>query len=106
MPAAKAHTTVMKRISSLPEEEKSILIAKYEGAEASETQTQNNILMMLLRTHFETKQAAHTHLALPGGGVKLVYFIIALWDVTFCIKTHLIAAHIFFWNCFIIVFVY
>ncbi|KAG0719497.1 TBC1 domain family member 1 [Chionoecetes opilio] len=70
MPAAKAHTTVMKRLSSLPEEEKSILIAKYEGAEASETQTQNNILMMLLRTHFETKQATHSHLTLPGGGVK------------------------------------
>uniref|UniRef100_A0A0P4WCG4 Rab-GAP TBC domain-containing protein n=1 Tax=Scylla olivacea TaxID=85551 RepID=A0A0P4WCG4_SCYOL len=70
MAAAKAHTTIMKRISSLPEEEKSILIAKYEGAEASETQIQNNILMMLLRTHFETKQASHTHLALPGGGVK------------------------------------
>lgn len=72
MAAAKAHTTIMKRISSLPEEEKSILIAKYEGAEASDTQIQNNILMMLLRTHFETKQASHTHLALPGGGVKLV----------------------------------
>lgn len=72
LPAARAHTTIMKRLSSLPEEEKSILIAKYEGAEASETQTQNNILMMLLRAHFETKQAAHTHIALPGGGVKLV----------------------------------
>lgn len=70
LPAAKAHTTIMRRLSSLPEEEKSILIAKYEGAEATETQTQNNILMMLLRAHFETKQAAHTHLVLPGGGVK------------------------------------
>lgn len=74
LPAAKAYTTIMKRLSSLPEEEKSILIAKYEGAEATETQTQNNILMMLLRAHFETKQGAHTHLVMPGGGVKLVLF--------------------------------
>lgn len=65
----------MKRLSCLPEDEHSMLIAKYEGAEASETQVQNNILMMLLRAHFETKQAAHTHIALPGGGVRLVHVI-------------------------------
>ncbi|KAK3867460.1 hypothetical protein Pcinc_027094 [Petrolisthes cinctipes] len=70
LPAAKAHITIRKRLSSLPEEEKCILIAKYEGAEATDTQVQNNILMMLLRAHFESKQASHTHTTLPGGGVR------------------------------------
>ncbi|XP_042855971.1 TBC1 domain family member 1-like isoform X2 [Penaeus japonicus] len=70
MPAAKAHTVVMKRLNSLPEEDRTTLIAKYEGAEATDTQAQNNILMMLLRAHFECKQSTHTHTALPGGGVK------------------------------------
>ncbi|XP_069162661.1 TBC1 domain family member 1 [Procambarus clarkii] len=70
LPAAKAHVTIKKRLSSLPEEEKSILIAKYEGAETPDTQLQNNILMMLLRAHFENKQAMHSHTALPGGGVR------------------------------------
>ncbi|KAK8746622.1 hypothetical protein OTU49_017111 [Cherax quadricarinatus] len=73
LPAAKAHITIKKRLSSLPEEEKSILIAKYEGAETSDVQVQNNILMMLLRAHFENKQAMHSHTALPGGGVKPDY---------------------------------
>lgn len=70
MPAAKAHTVIMKRLNSLPEEDRTTLIAKYEGAEVSDTQAQNNILMMLLRAHFECKQSSHTHTALPGGGVK------------------------------------
>ncbi|XP_071550765.1 TBC1 domain family member 1 [Panulirus ornatus] len=70
LPAAKAHITIKKRLSSLPDEEKDILIAKYEGAETSDTQLQNNILMMLLRAHFESKQATHSHTALPGGGVR------------------------------------
>nr|XP_045614273.1 TBC1 domain family member 1-like [Procambarus clarkii] len=78
LPAAKAHVTIKKRLSSLPEEEKSILIAKYEGAETPDTQLQNNILMMLLRAHFENKQAMHSHTALPGGGVRLVFPDIAL----------------------------
>lgn len=76
LPAAKAHITIMKRLSSLPDEEKDILIAKYEGAETSDTQVQNNILMMLLRAHFESKQGSHTHTALPGGGVRSVFYMI------------------------------
>ncbi|XP_042241894.1 TBC1 domain family member 1-like [Homarus americanus] len=59
LPAAKAHITIMKRLSFLPTEEKSILIV-YEGAETTDIQVQNNILMMLLRAHFENKQATHS----------------------------------------------
>ncbi|KAK7065677.1 hypothetical protein SK128_018397 [Halocaridina rubra] len=70
LPAAKAHMNIMKQLTTLPEEDRRILIAKYEGAETSDVQIQNNILMMLLRAHFECKQSVHSHTALPGGGVK------------------------------------
>ncbi|XP_064100515.1 TBC1 domain family member 1-like isoform X1 [Macrobrachium nipponense] len=70
LPASKAHMNIMKQLSTLPEDDRRMLIAKYEGAETSDVQTQNNILMMLLRAHFECKQASHSHTALPGGGVK------------------------------------
>ena len=43
---------------------------QYQGAELTDAQHQNQILMMLLRAHFETRQASHTHTALPGGGVR------------------------------------
>lgn len=77
LPAAKAHVAIRKRLSSLQEEEKGILIAKYDGTKATDTQVQNNILMMLLRAHFENKQAAHSHTTLPGGGVRSVCLA---WD--------------------------
>ncbi|XP_068231745.1 TBC1 domain family member 1 isoform X2 [Palaemon carinicauda] len=70
LPASKAHMNIMKQLTTLPEDDRTMLIAKYEGAETSDVQTQNNILMMLLRAHFECKQASHSHTALPGGGVK------------------------------------
>ncbi|XP_076031403.1 TBC1 domain family member 1-like isoform X2 [Oratosquilla oratoria] len=73
LPATKAHMVIMKKISSLQEEERSLIIAKYEGAEVNDAQMQNNILMMLLRAHFESKQSMHTHTALPGGGVRPEY---------------------------------
>lgn len=86
--AVKAHATIKKRLSFLPEDEKSILIAKYEGAETSDVQVQNNILMMLLRAHFESKQAAHSHTALPDGTVKWAllrylfsFIILCCWKV-------------------------
>ncbi|KAB7505425.1 TBC1 domain family member 1 [Armadillidium nasatum] len=49
LPAAKAHSVIMKRVFALPEEDREIIVAKYEGAETSELAQKNNVLMMLLQ---------------------------------------------------------
>ena len=59
--ATKAHNIILKRIGSLPEGEKQLLLAKYEGAETPQLQSKNNVLMMLLRAHLEQKQRGHSH---------------------------------------------
>ena len=51
----------MKRVAMLPEEERESIIAKYEGVESPNVAQKNNVLMMLLRTHFEYKQMNHRH---------------------------------------------
>ena len=58
----------MKKVMSLPEEDREVIIAKYEGAETNDPQNSNNVLMMLLRPHFEYKQSNHSHPGHFGSG--------------------------------------
>ena len=60
----------MKKVMSLPEEDRNGIIAKYQGAETTEPRTGNNVLMMLLRPHFEYKQSSHSHTSVPGHSGK------------------------------------
>jgi hypothetical protein len=49
-------------VQQLPEADRDLLLAKYEGAEAPEVQHKNNVLMMLLRAHMESQQKTHVHI--------------------------------------------
>ena len=66
--ANRAHSIILRRVGHLPEEERELLLAKYEGADAPEVQRKNNVLMMLLRAHLEAQQVSHVH----SNGIKCV----------------------------------
>lgn len=57
----KTQAMIFKRISFLEEDEQSIILAKFRGAESDTTREQNEFLMMLLRAHCEAKQVRHIH---------------------------------------------
>lgn len=59
--AHRAHAIILKRVGQLPECERELLLAKYEGADAPDVQRKNNVLMMLLRAHLEDQQSSHSH---------------------------------------------
>lgn len=49
------------RLEQLDEEEQSIILTKFRGAETDSVREQNEFLMMLLRAHCEMKQGRHVH---------------------------------------------
>ncbi|KAL1463274.1 hypothetical protein WDU94_015041 [Cyamophila willieti] len=60
----KVQSVILKHVSQLPEEEQVIVQTKLSGAETLgdiETKEQNELLMMLLRAHCESKQNRHVH---------------------------------------------
>ncbi|XP_028135973.1 TBC1 domain family member 1 isoform X2 [Diabrotica virgifera virgifera] len=57
----KTQAAIFRRVEQLDEEEQSIILTKYRGAETDSVREQNEFLMMLLRAHCESKQLRHTH---------------------------------------------
>lgn len=49
------------RLEQLDEEEQTIILTKFRGAETDSVREQNEFLMMLLRAHCEMKQGRHVH---------------------------------------------
>ncbi|XP_047736241.1 uncharacterized protein LOC108675467 [Hyalella azteca] len=70
LPATRAHALILRRVQQLPEGDRDLLLAKYEGAEAPEVQHKNNVLMMLLRAHMESQQQTHVHIWPASTGPK------------------------------------
>lgn len=52
---------IIFRIEQLDEDEQSIILTKFRGAETDSVREQNEFLMMLLRAHCESKQGRHVH---------------------------------------------
>lgn len=60
----RVQTTIFRRLELLPEEEQEVVLTKLRGAEAlsdTSVKEQNQLLMMLLRAHCESKQSRHNH---------------------------------------------
>ncbi|KAJ9593467.1 hypothetical protein L9F63_014996, partial [Diploptera punctata] len=57
----RTQAAIFRRLELLPEEEQSVILTKFRGAETSSLREQNEFLMMLLRAHCEGKQVRHTH---------------------------------------------
>lgn len=60
----KAQAVIFRRLDLLPEEEQEVVLTKLRGAEAlndTSVKEQNELLMMLLRAHCESKQSRHVH---------------------------------------------
>ena len=57
----KAHAAILKRISNFPENEQQELMTKFQGADLIKTKEQNDLLLMLLRAHCESRQMTHVH---------------------------------------------
>ncbi|XP_025830645.1 TBC1 domain family member 1 isoform X3 [Agrilus planipennis] len=57
----KTQAAILRRIDQLDEEEQSMILAKFRGAETDSVREQNEFLMMLLRAHCEMKQGRHVH---------------------------------------------
>ncbi|XP_072388131.1 TBC1 domain family member 1-like isoform X2 [Diabrotica undecimpunctata] len=57
----KTQAAIFRRVEQLDEEEQSIILTKFRGAETDSVREQNEFLMMLLRAHCESKQLRHTH---------------------------------------------
>ncbi|XP_039283914.1 TBC1 domain family member 1 isoform X3 [Nilaparvata lugens] len=58
----KVEHIINKRLELLPEEEQEIVLTKVGGAENQKTlKEQNELMMMLLRAHCESKQGRHVH---------------------------------------------
>ena len=56
---------LFRALECLPPEERRELLVKLDGAEATDTAEQNELLMSLLRFLCDDKQRKHTHVA-PG----------------------------------------
>lgn len=57
----KTNAAILRRLDTLDEEEQSIILTKFRGAETDSLREQNEFLMMLLRAHCEMKQGRHVH---------------------------------------------
>ena len=51
----------MKRIATLPEADQEQLVTKYKGADLNKTSEQNDLLLLLLKAHCESRQMTHVH---------------------------------------------
>lgn len=61
LPDQKAHCLLLRRIGTLPEDDQEQLVAKYKGADLTKTSEQNDLLLLLLKAHCETRQMTHVH---------------------------------------------
>ncbi|KAJ8967022.1 hypothetical protein NQ314_003139 [Rhamnusium bicolor] len=57
----KTQAAILRKLEQLDEEEQSIILTKFRGAETDSVREQNEFLMMLLRAHCEMKQGRHVH---------------------------------------------
>lgn len=60
----KVQSVIYRKLELLPEEEQQIVLTKLRGAETLsniELKEQNELMMMLLRAHCESKQSRHVH---------------------------------------------
>lgn len=60
----RVQSCIFRRLELLPEEEQEVVLTKLRGAEAlshTSIKEQNQLLMMLLRAHCESKQSRHVH---------------------------------------------
>lgn len=60
----KSQSTIFRRMETLPDDEQTVILAKYNGADDMAGHTvaeQNQFLMMLLRAHCEARQQRHVH---------------------------------------------
>lgn len=60
----KTQSIIFKRLEVLPEEEQEIVLTKVRGADMMDQPSlreQNELMMMLLRAHCESKQGRHVH---------------------------------------------
>ncbi|XP_057670519.1 TBC1 domain family member 1 isoform X1 [Diorhabda carinulata] len=57
----KTQAAIFRRIEQLDDEEQTIILTKFRGAETDSVREQNEFLMMLLRAHCESKQLRHVH---------------------------------------------
>ncbi|XP_031331807.1 TBC1 domain family member 1 isoform X1 [Photinus pyralis] len=57
----KTHGAILRKLETLEEEEQTIILTKFRGAETDSLREQNEFLMMLLRAHCEMKQGRHVH---------------------------------------------
>jgi len=61
LPGNKAQSVLLRKVEGLGEKESSGILAKMQGAETTDIDEQNQILMMLLRASCEVKQDTHQH---------------------------------------------
>ncbi|XP_017777394.1 PREDICTED: TBC1 domain family member 1 isoform X2 [Nicrophorus vespilloides] len=59
--ARKTQAAIFRKIEQMDDEEQSIIMTKYQGAETDSIPEQNEFLMMLLRAHCEMRQGRHVH---------------------------------------------
>lgn len=60
----KIQTVIFKQLDTLPEDDQEIVLTKLHGLETLSKislKEQNELLIMLLRTHCESKQMRHVH---------------------------------------------
>lgn len=60
----RVQAAIFRRLELLPEEEQEVVLTKLRGAETisgASLKEQNELLMMLLRAHCESKQSRHVH---------------------------------------------
>lgn len=57
----KTQAAIFRRIEQLDDDEQSVILTKFRGAETDSVREQNEFLMMLLRAHCESKQLRHVH---------------------------------------------
>ncbi|XP_035209775.1 TBC1 domain family member 4-like, partial [Stegodyphus dumicola] len=56
-----AHLRILHRLGNLPDADKEEIMVKFQNADFSDVQEQNEVLMMLLREFSEQKQLKHIH---------------------------------------------
>lgn len=72
----KVQATIFRRLDLLPEEEQEVVLTKLKGAEAlsdTSVKEQNELLMMLLRAHCESKQSRHVHDTAENRSLRSIY---------------------------------
>ncbi|CAB4064305.1 TBC1D4 [Lepeophtheirus salmonis] len=56
-----AHSILLKRLDKLPEDERNSIMDKLTGAETSDIEEKNEIILVLLKAYCEIKQKSHKH---------------------------------------------